>query len=69
MEREMDRSQPRIFIIKNLSVTIHNIPFKEGRVSFYYNFGDGWGANVAVELVDAKKPLSPQKLGKALQEL
>lgn len=22
--------------------------------SFYYNFGDGWGANIKVELIDSK---------------
>lgn len=27
---------------------------KESR-SFYYNFGDGWGANVKMEIVDARE--------------
>lgn len=30
--------------------------FQEGqKKSFYYNFGDGWGANVMMEVVDASE--------------
>ena len=46
----------KYFLIKKLSKSqLANIPFKDGRASFYYNFGDGWGANVTAELVDAKE--------------
>lgn len=27
----------------------------KGRDSWYYNFGDGWGANVSAEIVDSKQ--------------
>jgi hypothetical protein len=55
----------KYFLIKNLSKSqLANIPFKDGRVSFYYNFGDGWGANVAVELVDAKEAKRRRKNSK-----
>ena len=30
--------------------------------SFYYNFGDGWGANVNMELTDAKENKKRQKI-------
>lgn len=33
---------------------------KESR-SFYYNFGDGWGASVKMEIVDAKEANKRQK--------
>lgn len=29
--------------------------------SFYYNFGDGWGANVRMEIVDAKEAAKRQR--------
>ena len=46
----------KYYIIKNLSKSqLAHIPFKDDRASFYYNFGDGWGANVTAELVDAKE--------------
>lgn len=32
--------------------------------SFYYNFGDGWGANVRMELVDADERKNRQKQSK-----
>ena len=34
------------------------------RKNFYYNFGDGWGANVRVEVVDAKESRKRQKISK-----
>lgn len=32
------------------------------RKKFYYNFGDGWGANVCVEQVDAKEAKKRRKI-------
>lgn len=32
--------------------------------SFYYNFGDGWGANVHMEIVDATEKKKRQKQSK-----
>jgi len=32
-------------------------PLLDGKVfqNFYYNFGDGWGANVHIEIIDSKE--------------
>lgn len=32
--------------------------------SWYYNFGDGWGANVRAEIIDAAEARKRQKLSK-----
>ena len=32
------------------------------RVGFYYNFGDGWGASVSMEVVDAREAKRRQKV-------
>lgn len=34
------------------------------KTSFYYDFGDGWGANVKMELVDAKEAARRRKNSK-----
>lgn len=31
------------------------------RKNFYYNFGDGWGANITVEIVDSKEASKRRK--------
>ena len=55
----------KYFIIKNLSkLQIANIPFQNGRASFYYNFGDGWGANITAEIIDAKESVRRRKNSK-----
>lgn len=55
----------KYFLIKNLSKSqVANIPFKDDRASFYYNFGDGWGANVSAEIVDAKEATRRRKNSK-----
>lgn len=35
--------------------------------SYYYNFGDGWGANVILELIDAKEGNKRKKLSSGFQ--
>ncbi len=32
--------------------------------SWYYNFGDGWGANVFIQIVDSKEAAKRRKLSK-----
>ena len=32
--------------------------------SFYYNFGDGWGANIKCEIIDARESTKRRKLSK-----
>ena len=60
----------KYFLIKNLSKSeLANIAFKDGRVSFYYNFGDGWGANVAAEIVDGKEAIRRPKTQKDLVDM
>ena len=36
----------------------------DGKTSnrFYYNFGDGWGANVEMQIIDAKEATKRRKL-------
>lgn len=39
--------------------------FKDKHIlSFYYSFGDGWGANVACQKVDSVKKRSEEKISK-----
>lgn len=41
---------------------LSNLRPPKGRDSFYYNFGDGWGANVVVESVDSKEASKRRKM-------
>lgn len=34
------------------------------KTNFYYNFGDGWGANVKMEIVDAREAAKRRKSSK-----
>lgn len=55
----------KYFLGKKLSKDqLSNIPFKNGEASFYYNFGDGWGASVTAEVVDAKEATRRRKNSK-----
>ena len=52
----------KYFLIKSLSkIQLSNIDFKENKASFYYNFGDCWGANVTAEIIDAKEAIRRRK--------
>lgn len=37
---------------------------KDGKDSWYYSWGDGWGANVRVEIVDNKEAAKRRKISK-----
>jgi hypothetical protein len=37
---------------------------EKGRDSWYYNFGDGWGANVSVQIIDSIEARKRRKLSK-----
>lgn len=54
----------RFFIIKTLKKS--QLSFMEGKnsKSFYYNFGDGWGANVKAETVDSREGRKRRKISK-----
>ena len=46
----------KYYIIKNVSKEdVERIQLEDGKKYFYYNFGDGWGASVNVEVVNAKE--------------
>ena len=32
--------------------------------SYYYNFGDGWGASISIEIIDSKEAIKRRKLSK-----
>ena len=34
------------------------------KISHYYNFGDGWGANVCLEVIDSKEAAKRRKISK-----
>lgn len=38
--------------------------FTKGRDNWYYNFGDGWGANVCVEIIDSAEASKRKKASK-----
>jgi hypothetical protein len=38
------------------------IGYTKPRKNYYYNFGDGWGANVCIEQVDAKEAAKRRKI-------
>ena len=53
-------SNKKHFIIKKFSNKIFNEKVQpllndNDHKSFYYNFGDGWGANVCMEIIDSKE--------------
>jgi hypothetical protein len=51
--------------IKKLFYKSEGIDCIEGdRKGFYYNFGDGWGANVTIEIIDSKEASKRRKLSK-----
>lgn len=53
------------FLVKNLrNNESDKIPLKDGMASFYYNFGDGWGANVTAEVVDGIEAAKRRKASK-----
>ena len=35
--------------------------------SYYYNFGDGWGADVSIRIVDSKESARIRKISKGFQ--
>lgn len=37
---------------------------EKGKDSWYYNFGDGWGANISVEIIDGTKARKRRKQSK-----
>lgn len=54
------------FLKKNAPTSlIEKLKDKNSRgnsLNYYYNFGDGWGANVLVELIDAKEAKKRNKI-------
>lgn len=50
-------SDKKYYIVKSLDNKTSNNIIGEGEPSknYYYNFGDGWGANIRVERVDSRK--------------
>lgn len=63
-------SDKKYYVVKNISKRFFDKQeyFKslaeKGRDSWFYNFGDGWGANVYVEIVDAQEAKKRRKLSK-----
>jgi hypothetical protein len=63
-------SDRKYYVVKNVSKRYlekqdYFKPLLEnGNDSWYYNFGDGWGASVSVELVDSKTASKRRKLSK-----
>ena len=48
----------KYFVVRKVNDDVANIIFKNDTLlqeNFYYRFGDGWGANVCVEVVDFKE--------------
>jgi hypothetical protein len=60
----------KYYVVKNMSdkYVASKEWFKQllekGRDSWYYSFGDGWGANVSVEIVDSKEAARRRKISK-----
>lgn len=53
-------SDKKYYIAKSISdkffkSDIEPLLEKENKANFYYNFGDGWGANVKMEIVTAQE--------------
>lgn len=49
-------SDKKYFVIRK------KIGYTKPRKDYYYNFGDGWGANVCIEQVDAKEAAKRRKI-------
>lgn len=45
----------RTLRFKSTQKTVNDLLVGKAFRNFYYNFGDGWGANVRMEIVDAKE--------------
>ena len=58
----------KYFVVRNVSKRwIENQPHfeklvKDGRDGWYYNFGDGWGASVDVEIIDGAEARRRRKV-------
>ena len=50
------------FLKKNAPSVLLKRLKERSPINYYYNFGDGWGANVSVELVDAKEAKRRNKI-------
>jgi hypothetical protein len=62
-------SERKYYILKSVSDKFFRNtiePFLDGKnhQNFYYNFGDGWGANVELQIVDSTESRKRRKLSK-----
>ena len=59
---QWSRNGNNYFIVRPLShEQLSKIEFKDNKASFYYDFCDGWGARVLLEIVDSKEAAKRRK--------
>jgi hypothetical protein len=57
----------KYYIIKSISDKYYNkilVPLFENNHNWYYNFGDGWGANIELQFITSKEVIKRRKLSK-----